>query len=330
MALAQRFLESLFVLIFIAVIVYISYENGLSNQFTFDDHLAIENNGDVTQEFTNMTHIWSNDIWGKDLHAHDSHKSYRPLLIELFRFLWHLSSSASLFRSVSLASHIFASFWVYTLSCSLTGNKKRLSLAAAAFFAAHPIHVEAVTAVVNLAESLYTSSLLVAFLSFLASYRTSSTLGCLFYMIIWALLTLVATLFKETGVVSGLLVLATLASRQSVQHIAAMSKGHYGTLPSWRDVVWYGLAGGTVYVYFGLRHLLIAESGHTFTTSATSYLTLIYQVLSFPLQAGRQDSYLGSSQLIRRAENPFAFLSFPSNLLSTMVRWYPICPAFRL
>eukprot|EP00981_Chlorochromonas_danica_P015886 scaffold14720_cov172-Ochromonas_danica.AAC.11 len=291
MVFAQGYFENLFALIFLAVIVYISYENALPNQFTFDDHLAIENNGDVTQEFTNMTHIWSNDIWGKDLHAHDSHKSYRPLLIELFRFLWHLSSSASLFRYVSLASHIFASFWVYTLSCSLTGNKKRLSLAAAAFFAAHPVHVEAVTAVVNLAESLYTSCLLLAFLSFLASYQTSSTLVCLFYMIFWVLFTLVATLFKETGVVSGLLVVATLASRQSVQLIAVIRKGRFGMLPSWRDIAWYGLSGGSVYV------------------------------LAFPLQAGRRDSYLGSSQLIRRAENPLAFLSFPSNLLSTMYLW---------
>lgn len=63
------------------------------------DHLAIENNKDADPAEPYWP-IWRHDIWGKvtlnqmqpvtlqqDMRENDSHRSFRPLLITLFRFV---------------------------------------------------------------------------------------------------------------------------------------------------------------------------------------------------------------------------------------------------
>ena len=88
------------VVVVITLACWYSFENALKNAFAFDDHLAITNNADVKNP--DGHNIWTNDIWGKELSAHDSHKSYRPLLMVLFRTLWFISSEAQNFRQVSV------------------------------------------------------------------------------------------------------------------------------------------------------------------------------------------------------------------------------------
>ena len=74
----------------IIAVCLLAFYNGIENGFTFDDHLAIEGNADtfpvhvVSEQGSDLpmrpvsAGIWGNDIWGKNLLAEDSHRSYRP------------------------------------------------------------------------------------------------------------------------------------------------------------------------------------------------------------------------------------------------------------
>lgn len=301
--------DNLLVLAIIVVVVYLSYENALPNAFTFDDHLAIENNGDVTQQQANLTHIWLDDLWGKDLRAKDSHKSYRPLLIELFRFLWHLQPSAGLYRAVNMVFHGVSTYLMYALSVCLLGDRL-IALGAAALFASHPVHVEAITAVVNMAEPLCSILIIIAYLC----YRRSGLL----HGLLWVLATVTAVLVKETGIIAALLVLATVISRLVVRVLVKI------TLPAAHgarmrccglgDLLWVTASTGAVYLYFGLRHVLThSQRDDIFSSWSNAW----YHMLTF-LADREQADYLGSSELLRRAENPFAFLHGLPKVLSTL------------
>ena len=116
------------------------YYNGLSNDFTFDDHLAIVNNKDTEWDSTNLIDLWRHDCWGKDLTKHDSHRSYRPLLIVIFRLIRWASSGLNpkIFRIVSIGSHTAASILVYIVAHLLIGHQD-LALASGLLFASHPV-----------------------------------------------------------------------------------------------------------------------------------------------------------------------------------------------
>lgn len=102
------------VIMLLTVLAYCCFNNSLSNSFTFDDHLAIVNNKDVNG--MTATLLWSNDIWGKDMRAHDSHKSYRPLLIATFQWIGrHMGKDPRAFRCVAILAHLATSFIVYIL-----------------------------------------------------------------------------------------------------------------------------------------------------------------------------------------------------------------------
>lgn len=131
-------LEFFFIIVLFFIIFYYNFSHTIYYNFTFDDHLAIENNIDVTKlinfssysslflsnyneltqcylnsniikcylnyyyniiliiynfliEYFSFNTIFFNDIWGRNLLLNNSHKSYRPLSVLLYRFAWLLS-----------------------------------------------------------------------------------------------------------------------------------------------------------------------------------------------------------------------------------------------
>ena len=72
--------------------------NSLNGQFVHDDVVAIVKNKDVWDCTGGITGgVWSHDYWGQDIAKNTSHKSYRPLTVLTFRwvyeqFIWMLLS----------------------------------------------------------------------------------------------------------------------------------------------------------------------------------------------------------------------------------------------
>ena len=95
----------------ITVICLMSYSNGLTGEFVFDDTVAIVSNSDVQSAGnTDFGAIWKHDFWGKDIRSAGSHKSFRPLTTLSFRasFLMSGATLAKGARSKHSASSLNA------------------------------------------------------------------------------------------------------------------------------------------------------------------------------------------------------------------------------
>ena len=146
------------------------YINCIACDFVFDDRLAILNNKDV-QHGAALAPIWSNDFWGKGLQMHDSHKSYRPLTILSFRFhtWWRQGEPRPAdFHAANALLHALVCGCVAELAartCGVRSGGRRIALLSSLVFAAHPIHVEAVTGTVGRAELLCALACMAGFAS---------------------------------------------------------------------------------------------------------------------------------------------------------------------
>lgn len=137
-------LKSVVVCILLFVMCICIFYNSLDNEFVFDDHLAIVNNAD-TDPATPFLDLWKHDIWGKDLTAHDSHRSYRPLLIVAFKLLrQRFGLDARSIRIASVLCHVASTILVYFMGLQVLANW-HVSFASAVLFALHPVHVEVST-----------------------------------------------------------------------------------------------------------------------------------------------------------------------------------------
>eukprot|EP01032_Pedospumella_encystans_P030946 gene30946-34925_t len=331
---------SVSVFLLIVGLVHISFENSLDNAFVFDDHLAITNNHDVKDPAGHR--LWSDDIWGKELSAHDSHKSFRPLLIWLFRTLWSISSEARWFRQISLVAHVVAT-WLFFHLAQLFWSRFDISLAATLLFAVHPIHVESVAAVVNMAEAFSAVFIILSYMLFLRSTSTaSSAKPSLSYwvketgkVLLWTVCVILASLFKETGITSCLLVVAKTVmdgvlwwirsiknnpKSSSVTNINNADNSD-GTRAADRSPVVqiYTLYTLTAlfmtYLYLSFRALMTSPHRDNILSDLNSTL---YHLLLKPVMEQQAESYLNSSQLLRKAENPFALLEGWEKLFSSM------------
>jgi hypothetical protein len=312
----------------------------LPNGFAFDDHLAIEGNADTAPD-SPWADIWRNDIWGKSLRAVDSHRSFRPLLAVTFKLLrMQFGLDPTAFRIFSIICHACSSVLVHCCALAVMGDAG-LAAVAAALFAAHPVHVESVAAVVNLAEPLSCVFYLVAFLVYRwdvcradAAARGASppppALLSLGAKLLWLGCVIVATLVKETGVTAGG-VLAGDVAVCLLQRGAAGRAGREGVVP-WRPwlrarVWWVAVAGVSLAWYAVLRVVIVKSDivelagavGLVLTGSgggggggggagAADRLQSALRLWGAALGGEAGDLYLGDSELIRRAENPFAFL----------------------
>lgn len=338
------FLRELAVLGLLVGIIYYCFITGFYNEFTFDDHLAIDGNHDVIGKSYD-SYLWFHDIWGKDLVEIDSHKSYRPLLIVIFHYLWNYENKAYIFRSASIVAHFLTSYMMYHLTQHIyreNDGKFLIALASALFFAAHPVHVESVTAVVNLAEPLSALFIIFAYLLFQRIHKNlldskGSNITVTLQVIFWIVIVVTAILLKETGIIALLLCLAyTLVSSfyLLVYHYVFTrnlkktigkdppSKQLQITLSDRKGrIVFAGfslvfLNAALIYTYFVMREII---TSHDRLRILKNPQELVYFFFTFLFKNSGATSYLNSSALIRRAENPFAFIKGTERILSFLV-----------
>lgn len=292
----------------LALVCCISYYNSLSNSFAFDDHLAIVNNGDI-KDSTAWNSIWYHDIWGKDLAAVDSHRSYRPLLILMFKLLsLTLGLDAWKFRVTSIFFHFITTTLMYQ-NVLLISSNDIIAFASSLLFASHPIHVESVSAVVNMAEALSAIFYLLAFIQIMR-HRSSEYIP----ISLWICFVTLSILFKETGVT----VAGVMFTRICIELIALPPQSSPHSQMIRKCVGYIILAFATVGAYILFR-LILANTHTTDMLRACLRLDFTFFFSHF------SKSYLGDSQLIRKAESPFSFLVGAERIYSLMVSLQLIC-----
>jgi len=157
----------------VAVASLIAYGNSLKSEFLHDDIKAIIKNKDVFSPI-GSSNLWKNDFWGVNLNSSLSHKSYRPITILSFRLSYYLWSEwSAAYRAENILLHCFCSllFVMFCKKLIFTKSSKRLdgSLISGLIFALHPVHTEAVNAIVGRADLLSTLFFFLALLLYSSS-----------------------------------------------------------------------------------------------------------------------------------------------------------------
>src|SRR5579863_123144 len=133
------------------------YANTLLNQFALDDGLYITRNPQVTQ-FT----------WRGLLAPNRFTNAFRPFTFATLALNWALHGAHPFgFHLLNLLLHAAVTLLLYFLLCSLLEERaqgKTVALVAAALFAVHPIHTEAVASVMGRPELLAAGFLLGAWI----------------------------------------------------------------------------------------------------------------------------------------------------------------------
>lgn len=219
-----RILKSCLFPLILILLCLLSYQHALNGTFVFDDTVAIVKNKDVTQQPANYTAIFQHDFWGASLSSKDSHKSYRPFTTLMFHFEYaQLEWRAPHMKLVNLMLHTLNTLLVWSLLRSirleLLQKKRQISSIAAALFACHPIHTEAVCGVVGRADLVVAMFYLLALQQSLRPSLKSD--------IQIVILTALGMLFKETAIT----ILLACSFLDFMQHKAAINR-----LYSWRNL----------------------------------------------------------------------------------------------
>lgn len=190
----------------ISISAFICYCNTLWGSFVFDDNEAIVKNKDV-MPFTAISELFYDDFWGTEMILNSSHKSYRPLTILSYR-LNVLYSKNKLDAFQFHATNVI----LYGLLCILTvpvfelflKKKKKyeplheMAYLSSLLFTLHPVHTEAVAALVGRADILGSILFLASILVYhFTLINKSILLFCTTLIIISA-----AMLCKETAIMA--------------------------------------------------------------------------------------------------------------------------------
>ena len=171
--------------------------SGLGNGFVYDDVPIILQNP-VIRHVESIGRIWGSAYWPAGL-------LYRPLTTQLFAAEWAVGGGRRVvFHVVSVLLMMLVAVLFWRLARRILPAAS--ALAAAAFFAVHPVHAESVANVVGQAELLATALTLFVIERYLVwRERGPLVLG---HRVALAALTLAAIFSKETGYVIPPLLLA--------------------------------------------------------------------------------------------------------------------------
>lgn len=158
-----------------------------------------------------LAQILTDDFWGEPMASANSHKSYRPLTVLSFRLSYTLwsgvlpsggldAAAQQLYHAENVALHVLVSVLLLAAVRRLAPGQPRIvGLGAAALFACHAVHCEAVTNVTGRAELLAAGFFLASFLAYPA-YSSSSTEVCVTRLAASVVCGVLAMLAKEPGV----------------------------------------------------------------------------------------------------------------------------------
>src|SRR5437868_432836 len=150
--------------VLIAALAVLPYVNALRNEFVLDD-IAIVVENPLIRDVSNIGQIFTTNYWrtgGVDGSIIDS-GLYRPLTVFSYAVdysLWKLNPAG--YHLVNVALHAITSVLVFFLALDVLASPMAATVAAA-IFAVHPIHTEAVTSIVGRAELLAALFFIAAF-----------------------------------------------------------------------------------------------------------------------------------------------------------------------
>lgn len=139
------------------------YGNSLQNGFTMDDKVLIEDNY-LIRSLDHLPTMFFTDYWAgrRDTTEVNQWQSglYRPMVMASYAINYAIGGPSPLgFHAVNVLIHVGVTCLVYAVALSF-GTGSLAAFVAAALFAVHPIHTEAVTGIVGRAELLMTFGLL--------------------------------------------------------------------------------------------------------------------------------------------------------------------------
>jgi protein O-mannosyl-transferase len=268
------------------ILCFAAYANSLSGSFVWDDQLQIVRN-DTIRSFANVPHVFSSTLWefmypeGNSAAANLS-RYYRPLQVLIFMSAYKISGLSPLpFHLFSVGLHSAVCVLVYIL-CLQLGFRHLSALLAAALFAVHPIHTEAVSwiaGVGDLACGLFYFSGLCAYVQYFRTHKKVCLWGS-------ALCCLLALLSKEAAITFPI-VAAMLAFGLLLHARPKIRDASFAMLP-------FAMAFGVYAVLrinaVGLNLTPATRSQFTAFDSITLVVSVIgqyvrYAVLSYPLSA---------------------------------------------
>lgn len=214
----------------LSALVLIAYAGNLNNGFVWDDNQQIVMNPDL-QPGAPWSHLFSADVWGYKHRDQPGHSNYyRPFQMVAYRLTadWFGLQPQSL-HALSLVFVLAAVLAAFTVYLKLT-RSLAVAFAAAALFAVHPVHSEAVDWISALPELGCATFLLISFGLFLSARGPSADLNLTrrFSPRHWTLFALsllafaAALLWKETAVVLPVIIAACAICLES-----GNSPGHF-------------------------------------------------------------------------------------------------------
>jgi protein O-mannosyl-transferase len=175
------------------LLAFAAYANSLANGFITDDQFQILNNPVVTGA-RSLCSAFGSGVW-----AFLGYRGnyYRPLQFLIYGLTYRaFGSHALVFHLLMVVLHAVNTALVYSLARRLLSGRGPAAWVAAALFALHPIHTEAVNWIAALPDVLVTTFALAGMLAFAAQEAAPNALQTLAHCAIY----FAALLTKETGV----------------------------------------------------------------------------------------------------------------------------------
>jgi len=158
----------------LGVLAIAAYASSISNGFVWDDHEQVVMNSSLRPGVP-LLHLAAANIWSvARAGVRERSNYYRPLQMVTYRLTAEVFGfDARAFHAVNLAFHVMTVLLALALFHTLTGRMD-VAFSAAALFAVHPIHTEAVDWIAALPDIGCTAFFLLAFLFFVLARGQAS------------------------------------------------------------------------------------------------------------------------------------------------------------
>jgi len=195
----------------LVIVSFLVYSDSLNGGFVWDDNLQIQRNAGI-RSLDNIPKYFTASLWAfSNTSGKSTDRYYRPIQNVIFTLTYYFGQlSPFAFHLVSVSIHAAATLAVFFL-CLELGLRNSTSLTAAAIFAVHPVHTEAVAWISGVGEvacGLFYFSALWAFVRYL-NRKTWVWLG------LSAILFMFALLSKEMAVTFPIAVVLILLMKQT-------------------------------------------------------------------------------------------------------------------
>ena len=313
-----------------AVLSLFIFINAIGNDFTYDDEISIRQNQCIQD--APLSRLLKSDIWC--IEGAQSTGSYRPLTLLLDRAVYRLFGlEPAAFRMLNIAGYILCVFMATLLARRFLPDR-RSAMLAGLFFAAHPIHSEAVNYISAFSEtgSCFFALLAVYTYSFASEPKQSWIMRFVSLILVFA-----GMLMKESAVtVLGVFFIMDLhacLSRDSDEGLDGRCRGRAAGV-----FVFYLISIAVVSAYILLRICLFesfssivkpednpiaGQSWDVYYGTAFSAIAEYLRLLVFPLNLSVEYSF-NQIPLISLMENPLLVWPGVLMLLSTIAALFLI------